>query len=67
MAILLLFLTSASLNFINAVSSLLYTALLPFAMIVSTLLYYDLRTREAGAAKLDAEIADESVRADQPP
>jgi hypothetical protein len=40
---LLLFITNASFNFINLVSSLVYVVVLPYAAIASTYLYYDLR------------------------
>jgi hypothetical protein len=40
---LLLFVTNASFNFINLVSSLVYVVVLPYAAIASTYLYFDLR------------------------
>jgi hypothetical protein len=52
---LLLFVTNASFNFINLVSSLVYTVVLPYAAIASTYLYFDLRV----AKHHEAETAQE--------
>jgi hypothetical protein len=43
-----LFLTSRSLEFVNAVSSVVYVILIPYAGIAIALLFYDLRRRQAG-------------------
>jgi hypothetical protein len=40
---LLLFISSASFNFINLISSVVYVVVLPFAAIASTYMYFDLR------------------------
>jgi hypothetical protein len=42
----LLFITNASFNFINLVSSLVYAFVLPYAAIATTYLYYDLRVAD---------------------
>jgi hypothetical protein len=41
--VLLLFITSASFNFINIVSGVIYAIVLPYAAIATTYLYFDLR------------------------
>ncbi len=43
-----MFLTSRSLGFVNAISSLVYVVVMPFAGIAIALLFYDLRRRQAG-------------------
>jgi hypothetical protein len=43
-----MFLTSRSLDFVNAISSLVYVVVMPFAGIAIALLFYDLRCRQAG-------------------
>jgi hypothetical protein len=43
---LLLLLTSASFNFVNLISGLVYSVTLPFVAIATTYLYYDLLVRE---------------------
>ena len=43
-----LFLTSGSLSLINLISSLVYAFVVPYAAIAMTLLFYDLRRRQAG-------------------
>jgi hypothetical protein len=50
---LLLFVTNASFNFINLVSSLVYTVVLPYAAIASTYLYFDLRVAKHRDAEPD--------------
>ena len=40
---LLLFITSASFDFVNLISSVVYAVVIPFAAIASTYLYFDLR------------------------
>ena len=45
--ILVLFLTSSSLEFVNLVSSLVYVFVMPYAGIAIALLFYDLRRRSA--------------------
>src|SRR5262249_43711454 len=50
---LLLFVTNASFNFINIVSSVIYAVVLPYAAIASTYLYFDLRV----AKQQEAETA----------
>ncbi len=52
---LLLFASNASFNFINLVSSLVYTAVLPFAAIATTYLYFDLLVAKQHAAEAEAE------------
>jgi hypothetical protein len=47
-----LFLTSHSLEFVNAVSSIVYVVLIPYAGIAIALLFYDLRRRQAGEQPL---------------
>jgi hypothetical protein len=46
--VLVLFLTSSSLAFVNLVSSIVYAVVVPYAGIAIALLFYDLRRREAG-------------------
>ena len=46
--VLFLFLTSSSLAFVNAISSLVYVIVMPYAGIAIALLFFDLRRREAG-------------------
>jgi hypothetical protein len=53
--VLLLFATSASFNFINLVSGVVYVFVLPYAAIASTYMYFDLRV-----ARQQAEQAGES-------
>jgi hypothetical protein len=43
--VLLLFITSASFNFINIVSGVIYAMVLPYAAIATTYLYFDLPSR----------------------
>jgi hypothetical protein len=51
---LLLFATSASFNFINLISSVVYVFVLPFAAVASTYMYFDLRV----ARQLEDETAE---------
>jgi hypothetical protein len=62
---LLLFVTNASFNFINLVSSVVYAVVLPYAAIASTYLYFDLRV----AKQHEAESAQEGdvLPAEAPP
>lgn len=46
--IAVLFLTSGSLSLINLISSLVYVFVVPYAAVAMTLLFYDLRRRQAG-------------------
>ena len=46
--LLFLFLTKSSLAFVNAISSLVYVVVMPYAGIAIALLFFDLRCREAG-------------------
>jgi hypothetical protein len=55
--VLLLFVTSASFNFINLVSSVVYAFVLPFSAIASTYMYFDLRVAKQ-AEEATAETAD---------
>jgi hypothetical protein len=55
LGVLLLFATSASFNFINLVSGVVYVFVLPYAAIASTYMYFDLRV-----ARQQAEQAGES-------
>jgi hypothetical protein len=48
--ILVLFLTSSSLSLINLISSLVYVFVVPYAAIALTLLFFDLRRRQAEEA-----------------
>ena len=54
---LLLFVTNASFNFINLVSSGVYVIVLPYAAIASTYLYFDLRVAKEQEA-VTAESGD---------
>ena len=54
----LLFLESSTLPAIDIVSSIVYAAVLPYAAVVQTLLYYDVRARRA--AWVDADEAARS-------
>jgi hypothetical protein len=54
---LLLFVTSASFNFINLMSSAVYVFLLPFAAIASTYMYFDVRVARQQEETADAEDA----------
>jgi hypothetical protein len=54
---LLLFVTSASFNFINLMSSAVYVFLLPFAAIASTYMYFDVRVARQHEEKT-ADAAD---------
>jgi hypothetical protein len=54
---LLLFVTSASFNFINLISGAVYVFVLPFAAIASTYMYFDLRVAKQQEAE-SAEAAD---------
>ena len=61
-----LFLTSGSLSLINLISSLVYAFVVPYAAIAMTLLFYDLRRRQAGeqpAALQTSPRADRDVTA----
>jgi hypothetical protein len=62
---LLLFVTSASFDFVNLISSVVYAVVLPFAAIASTYLYFDLRV----AKRQEAEGAEEDdvLPADETP
>jgi uncharacterized membrane protein len=51
---LLLFVSHASFDFINLVSSVVYAVVLPYAAIATTYLYFDLRA----AKKQEAEAAE---------
>jgi hypothetical protein len=59
----MLFLTSASFDFVNLISALVYVVTLPFVALTTTYLYWDLRVRhsledkgETTSAVLPAEI-----------
>jgi hypothetical protein len=52
--VLLLFVTSASFNFINLISSVVFVFVLPFAAVASTYMYFDLRV----AKRRDEETAE---------
>jgi hypothetical protein len=52
-----LFLTSGSLVVINLISSLVYAVVVPYAGIAITLLFYDLRCRQAGEQPTAALVA----------
>jgi hypothetical protein len=43
---ILLFVTSASFDFVNLISSVIYAIVLPYAAIATTYLYFDLRVRK---------------------
>jgi hypothetical protein len=55
---ILLFITNASFNFVNLISSLVYVITLPFVAIATTYLYFDLslkqEEREAEAVAVQA-------------
>jgi hypothetical protein len=53
---LLLFVTSASFNFVNVVSALIDAFALPFVAIATTYLYYELALREQDRAELAEEV-----------
>jgi Vacuolar protein sorting-associated protein 62 len=61
---LLLFVTSASFDFVNLISSVVYAVVLPFAAIASTYLYFDLRVAKRQA---ETDEADEILPADEAP
>ena len=48
---LLVLLTSAALGFVNLISSIFYLALIPYAAIGLTLLFYDLKLKHEGMAE----------------
>jgi hypothetical protein len=50
----LLFVTSASFDFVNLVSSVVYAVVLPYAAIATTYLYFDLRVRDSERAETQA-------------
>ena len=63
LGVALLFVTSASFDVVNLVSSLVYVITIPFAAIATTYLYFDCRVREQlepeerrRVAELPAEI-----------
>jgi hypothetical protein len=62
---LLLFITSASFDFVNIVSSVIYAIVLPYAAIVTTYLYFDLRVadRVRAATEESGDILPEDVPA----
>jgi hypothetical protein len=62
---LLLFVTHASFDFINLVSSVVYAVVLPFAAIATTYLYFDLRVAKQHEAK--AAEAGEVLPVEVPP
>jgi hypothetical protein len=62
---LLLFVSHASLNFINLVSGVIYCVVLPFAAIATTYLYFDLRVAKQHEGE-PAEAAD-VLPAETPP
>ena len=57
--VLLMFLTSASLGFINLASAAVYVLVLPAAGIAIALLFYDLRVEKEGVNSTKARIAEE--------
>jgi Membrane domain of glycerophosphoryl diester phosphodiesterase len=62
--VLLLFVSSASFNFINLVSSAVYVFLLPFTAIASTYMYFDLRVakQEEEETAKDADLLPVQTR-----
>jgi ACR3 family arsenite efflux pump ArsB len=67
---ILLFVTSASFDFVNLVSSVVYAVVIPFVAIASTYLYFDLRVAKQheaetteGGEVLPAEEAPPAVLA----
>jgi len=57
--VLLMFLTSSSLGFINLASAAVYVLVLPAAGIAIALLFYDLRVEKEGVNSAKARIAEE--------
>lgn len=62
---LLLFVTHASFDFINLVSSVVYAVVLPYVAIATTYLYFDLRVVKQRVA--ETEEADEVLPVEAPP
>ena len=62
---LLLFVTSASFDFVNLISSVVYAVVLPFAAIAATYLYFDLRVQKQHEA--EASETDDVLPAETPP
>jgi len=60
----LLFITSASFDFVNLVSSVVYAIVLPYAAIAGTYLYFDLRIAESQNA--DARVTGDVLPEDLP-
>jgi hypothetical protein len=61
---LLLFITSASFDFVNLISSVVYAVVIPFAAIASTYLYFDLRIakeQEAETGEADEILPPEEA------
>jgi hypothetical protein len=54
---IMLFITSASLNVVNLVSSVIYAVALPYVAIATTYLYFDLVVQEHGEAAAETEPA----------
>jgi hypothetical protein len=61
---LLLFVTSASFDFVNLISSVVYAVVLPYAAIASTYLYFDLRIAKQQAG---TDEVDDILPAEEPP
>jgi hypothetical protein len=61
----LLFITSASFNFVNIVSSVVYVIVLPYAAIATTYLYFDLRVadRQRAATEGSGDVLPEEASA----
>jgi hypothetical protein len=59
---LLLFVTSASFDFVNLISSVVYAVVLPYAAIASTYLYFDLRVAKQQA---ETDEADDVLPAEE--
>jgi hypothetical protein len=59
----LLFLTSASFNFVNLVSGVIYAIVLPYAAIATTYLYFDLRVadRERSSTEESGDVLPEQA------
>ncbi len=67
---LLLFVTSASFNFINVVSSLIYVIVLPYTALATTYLYFDLRVgerREPSVQEVGGVLPEEAAVLAPPP
>lgn len=62
---MLLFITSASFDFVNLISSVVYAIVLPYAAIATTYLYFDLRIAYSQRATTEAsgDVLPEDVPA----